>query len=150
MVQRMTMKKAMKRSIFARNTLMETNPNHQGIACPASHAGRAQPATVCGMESPLNQGSGRLQPPKNRVTIMAEAEIIAAYSPRKKRAKRMPEYSVWYPPTSSVSASGKSNGSRFVSANAEIRKTRNEKAKQAPSKIPIIPSAKFGNASQPC
>ena len=31
----------------------------------------------------------------------------------------MPEYSVWYPATSSDSASGKSNGGLFVSANAD-------------------------------
>ena len=38
------------------------------------------------------------------------------YSARKKSANFMAEYSVWYPATSSVSASGRSNGRRFVSA----------------------------------
>jgi hypothetical protein len=46
------------------------------------------------MGSALNQGRGRLHPPKNKVTIMAEAEIMAAYSPKKKRATLIPEYSV--------------------------------------------------------
>src|SRR6266511_3117647 len=35
----------------------------------------------------------------------------------------MPEYSVWYPATSSVSASGRSNGGRFVSAIPAMKKT---------------------------
>ena len=39
-----------------------------------------------------------------------------AYSARKKSANRMPLYSVWNPPVSSCSASGRSNGARFVSA----------------------------------
>ena len=38
------------------------------------------------------------------------------YSAVWKRPQRMPEYSVWYPATSSVSASGRSNGGREVSA----------------------------------
>ncbi len=46
------------------------------------------------------------------------------YSAWKNRAKRMAPYSVWKPATSSDSASGRSNGRRFVSANAAIRKTR--------------------------
>ena len=37
------------------------------------------------------------------------------------------EYSVWKPATSSDSASGRSKGTRFVSANAAIRKNRNAK-----------------------
>ena len=43
-------------------------------------------------------------------------ENIATYSPRKKRANLKPEYSVWYPATSSDSPSGRSNGERLVSA----------------------------------
>src|SRR6185295_2662178 len=37
----------------------------------------------------------------------------------------MAEYSVWYPATSSASASGRSKGSRLVSANAETKNTTN-------------------------
>ena len=46
-------------------------------------------------------------------------------SARKKIAKRMPVYSVWKPPTSSCSASTRSNGGWFVSAIAAIRKMTN-------------------------
>ena len=44
-----------------------------------------------------------------------------AYSDRKKIAQRKPEYSVWKPATSSLSASGRSNGIRFVSATPETK-----------------------------
>ncbi len=40
----------------------------------------------------------------------------------KKKANPNPEYSTLYPETNSASASGKSNGGLFVSANAEIKK----------------------------
>ncbi len=47
---------------------------------------------------------------------------MAAYSPKKKKAQRMPEYSVWKPPTSSDSASGRSKGARFTEASEEMKK----------------------------
>ena len=47
---------------------------------------------------------------------IAPIEIMFPYSDMKKIAQRKPEYSVWKPPTSSLSASGRSNGVRFVSA----------------------------------
>ena len=43
------------------------------------------------------------------------------YSARKNIAKLIELYSVWYPATSSCSASGKSNGARFVSATPAVR-----------------------------
>ena len=46
------------------------------------------------------------------------------YSAIWKRPQRMPEYSVWYPATSSLSASGRSNGARADSATPPKRKTR--------------------------
>ena len=52
----------------------------------------------------------------------AETEIMAAYSPMKKRANFIELYSVLYPETNSVSDSGMSKGSRLVSAKAETRK----------------------------
>ena len=45
---------------------------------------------------------------------------MAPYSARKNRAKRMPEYSVWNPLTSSDSASGRSKGARLHSAKLAI------------------------------
>jgi len=51
----------------------------------------------------------------------------------------MAEYSVWYPVTSSDSASARSNGSRFVSAKAEITKRKNERPSGRASQSPISP-----------
>src|SRR5260221_10273570 len=66
---------------------------------------------------------GISQPPKKSVTVSAEMAAIDMYSDMKKRANFIDEYSVWYPATSSASASAKSNGRRFVSAKAETMKT---------------------------
>jgi len=68
---------------------------------------------------------GGNQPPKNNITVNALIKIILLYSAKKNKAKLIAEYSTLYPETSSASASGKSNGCRFVSANAHIKKIRN-------------------------
>ena len=47
--------------------------------------------------------------------------IMFTYSAIWRSAKRIDEYSVWKPATSSVSASGRSNGVRFTSAAAATR-----------------------------
>ena len=67
-------------------------------------------------DSASTLGNGRIQPPKNISATMAEITMMLAYSARKNSANRIPLYSVWNPPVSSVSASGRSNGTRFVSA----------------------------------
>src|SRR5262245_3443822 len=68
---------------------------------------------------------GPCQPPKNSVTAIELITIMFMYSPRKNSAHFIDEYSVWKPATSSPSASGRSNGARFVSANAVMRKIVN-------------------------
>jgi len=65
------------------------------------------------------------QPPKNSVDTKALIKSILAYSPRKNKAKVIAEYSTLYPETSSASASGKSNGWRFVSASIDTQKIIN-------------------------
>src|SRR5215472_4927522 len=65
-------------------------------------------------------GNGASQPPRNNVVTTDETTIMLAYSARKNSAKRIPLYSVWKPPVSSCSASGKSKGARFVSASPPI------------------------------
>src|SRR6266404_7509814 len=69
-------------------------------------------------------GKGRSQPPKKSVTAIADTVIMLAYSARKNRENLKPLYSVWNPATSSDSASGKSNGARFVSATPHTKKRR--------------------------
>src|SRR5437868_5418684 len=66
---------------------------------------------------------GPCQPPKKSVTASAESVIMLMYSAVWKRPQRMPLYSVWYPATSSVSASGRSKGGRLVSAIRAKKKT---------------------------
>jgi tetratricopeptide (TPR) repeat protein len=53
-----------------------------------------------------------------------KAELVKRweYSARKKSAKRIEEYSVWYPPTSSCSHSALSKGARLASARMAIMK----------------------------
>ena len=57
-----------------------------------------------------NPSFGPEGPPRNNVTAIALIVITFMNSARKKIAKRMPVYSVWKPPTSSCSASTRSNG----------------------------------------
>jgi hypothetical protein len=59
-------------------------------------------------------GGGR-QPPRNIVVHSAETVMTLMYSARKNIANFSEVYSVWKPPTSSDSASGRSKGARLVS-----------------------------------
>src|SRR5215467_12268148 len=60
--------------------------------------------------------TGPSQPPKNSTVMSAEINVTPRYSPTKNMPNFIPEYSEWYPATSSLSASGMSNGVRRVSA----------------------------------
>ena len=73
--------------------------------------------------APLHRviGHGACQPPKNSVAQRADTVTMLMYSARKNSANLSDEYSVWKPPTSSDSASGRSNGARFVSPMAEMK-----------------------------
>ena len=62
---------------------------------------------------------------QKRIDPKAHKIKIFAYSPSQNIAYIIPEYSVWYPATSSASASGKSKGGLFVSAKADIKNTTN-------------------------
>ena len=73
-----------------------------------------EPSAATLMLSPLQKGMS--QPPKKKTVTSIAVVIRCPYSPIMKTANFMEEYSVWYPPTSSASASGRSKGSRFVSA----------------------------------
>src|SRR5262245_613582 len=74
---------------------------------------------------PNDSGSnGPYHPPRYRFVATAETVTMFTYSARKNSAKLMLEYSVWYPATSSCSASGKSNGARLVSAMPAVMKMK--------------------------
>src|SRR6516164_9826394 len=64
-------------------------------------------------------------PPRNSVTATADIVMTFMNSARKKIANRIPVYSVLNPPTSSCSASTRSNGGWFTSAHAAMRKITN-------------------------
>ena len=70
-----------------------------------------------------NKGS---HPPQNNNTIKEHISKMLAYSAKKNNTNPTAEYSTWYPATSSDSASGRSKGTLFVSANPEITNNRNE------------------------
>src|SRR3978361_1735431 len=63
--------------------------------------------------SQIDRGHGARQPPRNSVVASAETVTMLMYSARKNRANLIEEYSVWNPPTSSDSASARSNGPRM-------------------------------------
>src|ERR671916_800607 len=70
-----------------------------------------------------DSGHGHIPPPRKRVVAIAETVTMFTYSARKNSANFSDEYSVWNPPTSSDSASGRSNGARLVSPTIEIVNT---------------------------
>jgi hypothetical protein len=63
-------------------------------------------------------------PPKNKSLAKVLISSKAAYSARKNSTKGMALYSVICPATSSLSASGRSKGVRFVSAKALTKNTK--------------------------
>jgi len=64
-------------------------------------------------------------PPTNIITVNALINIIDPYSAKKNKAKPILAYSTLKPETNSDSASGKSNGALFVSANIDIKNIKN-------------------------
>src|SRR6266849_10384625 len=70
-------------------------------------------------------GIGESHPPMNRIVHMAHMVMIATYSPSMNKRYGVEPYSTMQPATSSDSASTRSNGGRFVSASAEMKKTMN-------------------------
>ena len=76
--------------------------------------------TLTKLSAARKPSAGPDGPPRNSVTAIADIVMTFMNSARKKIANRMPVYSVWNPPTSSCSASTRSNGGWFVSAVAAI------------------------------
>jgi len=68
----------------------------------------------------INQ-TGDNHPPKNKIAVIVDNHNIFEYSAKKNIANVIDEYSTLYPATISASASGRSNGARFVSASTEIK-----------------------------
>src|SRR5829696_449704 len=67
------------------------------------------------IHSTCENGQIGCQPPRNSVVASADTVTMLMYSARKNIANFSEVYSVWKPPTSSLSASGRSKGARLVS-----------------------------------
>src|SRR4051812_17124677 len=67
--------------------------------------------------------NGPFQPPRNSTAVSAANTTMPAYSASRNSANRRPVYSVNGPNTSSLSATGMSNGGRRNSASAPTKKT---------------------------
>src|SRR5215212_11802060 len=65
-----------------------------------------------------------VQPPKKSAVARQQLTSMDEYSASMKKANFMAEYSVWYPATSSDSASGRSNGVRLFSAFIDTKKMK--------------------------
>src|SRR3954462_6529095 len=92
---------------------------------PRNHSTGHQPV-LSTLWSMSDRGHGARQPPRNSVVASAETVATLMYSARKNMANLIDAYSVWKPATSSVSASGRSNGARFVSPTIDTRYMRND------------------------
>src|SRR3954470_5049264 len=82
-------------------------------------------ARNCSQPLPLRNvsGHGHIPPPRNSVVAIEETVTMLTYSARKNSANFSDEYSVWNPPTSSDSASGRSKGARLVSPTIDTQNT---------------------------
>src|SRR5437764_15370034 len=80
-------------------------------------------------------GHGARQPPRNSVAARAETVTMLMYSARKNRANSSDEHSLWKPPTSSPSASGRSNGARLASATTATTQITNQTGRRTADQL---------------
>ena len=92
-----------------------TKTSNQALA--RSHSGPSPIGPSC-----WRTGRGAIHPPRKSTEATTETTNISVYSARKNMAKKKPLYSVWKPATSSLSASGMSNGVRLHSASPAVKK----------------------------
>jgi len=69
--------------------------------------------------------------------MITDNHNILLYSAKKNNANVIAEYSTLKPATSSASASGRSNGARFVSAKREIKNTTHVGSNGKQNQVPI-------------
>src|SRR5688500_16011643 len=119
------MKIRMKMKVFTQNATKVARVIHQAGACPSQ-----APFTSPNMLSRCRIGMS--QPPRKSVAISIDTVSTCAYSAMKNIENFIDEYSVWYPVTSSLSASGRSKGRRLVSAKQEIQKKKNDTESATP------------------
>src|SRR6516225_4088213 len=72
-----------------------------------------------------SHGIPSFQPPRNMMLAMPLTANMLPYSAMKITSQRNPQYSVWKPATSSLSASARSNGARLQLAMAQVKYVQN-------------------------
>ena len=93
------------------------NPKRNTQTLATNHSSGHHPLLA---PSHMLNGHGACQPPRNSVVARADTVVMLTYSASMKIAKPSDEYSVWKPPTSSPSASGRSNGALLVSPTIDV------------------------------
>src|SRR3954452_19453944 len=104
--------------------------NRKAMTLPRNQSRGHQPAFA---PSHSDSGQGARHPPRNSVVAIADTVTQLTYSARKNNAKVSELYSVWNPPTSSPSASGRSTGARLVSPTMETQQMANEGSSVSPN-----------------
>ena len=102
---------------------MTVKTRHVPLKTKTANESACQPRKAQPFDSAIRSGEmpGICHPPRNaRVATAARIHMLAHSAKRKKR-KRIPEYSMLYPAMISLSASGRSNGVRLPSAIAEMK-----------------------------
>src|SRR5437763_17168734 len=110
---------------------MKKNRNAHTLA--TNHSSGHQPVFA---PSHMLIGHGACQPPRNSVEASAETVVMLMYSASMNIANFRDEYSVWNPPTSSPSASGKPKGALLVSPTIDVTYTRNEGSSRKTHQVP--------------
>src|SRR6476620_970873 len=110
---------------------MNTNRNSHTFA--VNHSSGHQPVLA---PSRMLIGHRACQPPRNIVVASAETVVMLTYSASMNIANFRDEYSVWKPPTSSPSTSGRSKGARLGSPTIEVRYTRNDGSRMNTNQVP--------------
>src|SRR6476661_3146013 len=111
----------------------QKNMNRKPQSFIVNHSSGHQPVLA---PSHMLMGHGACQPPRNIVVASADTVVMLTYSASMNIANFSDEYSVWKPPTSSPSASGRSKGARLVSPTIEVRYTRNDGSRMNTNQVP--------------
>src|SRR3954453_9095471 len=111
------------------------NPNRKISTLAKNQIMPSQPELMPGMSV---SGHGARHPPRKRGVQNADTVIMLMSSARKNIANLNDEYSVWKPPTSSDSASGRSNGARLVSPAAAMQQMMKLGSSRTPDQLGAV------------
>src|SRR3990172_1874010 len=106
---------------YRKKTHLATNQIGPAKRSPLTPRAKTPPPSESLTEAAQDEGSGEVHAPRKKMAGRPLTTNMAAYSAKKKKLQRRPEYSVWNPATSSLSASGRSNGARLQLANEAMK-----------------------------